>query len=519
MTTPALARSPRRWWALVALTLSVLITGLDGTIINVALPTLARELGADSAQLQWIGGGYLLALSVTMLPIGLLGDRYGHKRLLSSGTALFGVASVAGALVGSTGAVIAVRAALGVGAAMIMPLSMAIMPRIFAPEELPKAIATWTAATAVGLPAGPVVGGWLLDHFWWGSIFLFNVPVAALALVACLWLLPRDPARDRARTPFDALGTVLSAVGITSLVYGTILVPRQGWGSPPVLTTLVAGAALLALFVRRQRGHAHPLVDLGLFADRRFRWGTLIAVFVNFAVMGVLFVVPQYLEAVLGNDAFGTGLRVLPLIGGLMTAAALSEALLPRLGFRVVIPVGLAVLATGALLGARTGSGDGYGSAVVWLGLCGLGFGLAVVPSTSLVMSSLPADSPGAGTSLLETVQQVGGVLGVAGLGSLLSAGYLARLTVTGLPAPAAEAARDSVSAADTVAGQLHAPGLLASAHGAFIHGMTLVLLVCGLISLLAAAFAAVRLPGRTKDTEPAREMAVQLPEPGESPA
>ncbi|WP_329116634.1 DHA2 family efflux MFS transporter permease subunit [Streptomyces sp. NBC_01465] len=517
-TTPALADSPRRWLALAALTLSVLIVGLDGTIINVALPTLSTDLGADSAQLQWIGGGYLLALSVAMLPAGLLGDRYGHKRLLLGGITLFGLASLAGALVSSTAAVIAVRAVLGLGAAMIMPLSMAILPRVFAKSELPKAVAVWTAATALGMPVGPVVGGWLLNHFWWGSVFLFNVPVVALALTAALWLLPSDRSRTRiqlptTKAPFDLLGTALSALGITALVYGTIRIPTEGWTSPFVLATLVAGFALLTAFVRRQRKTAHPLVDLTLFRSRAFLWGTLLAVFVNFAVMGILFVVPQYLEAVLGNDALGTGLRVLPLIGGLMAAATLSEALVPKLGARKVITAGLLLLAAGAFLGATTTATDGYGFTALWLALTGLGFGTAVVPATSLAMGSLPADAAGQGTSLLETVQQVGGVLGVAGLGSLLSAGYLARLTLTGVPSEAAGAARDSVSGADAVAAQLHNPELLASAHVAFTHGMNLVMLACGAISVLAALLAARFVPGSTT----AQPVAATTPVPAES--
>ncbi|WP_406171305.1 MFS transporter [Streptomyces sp. NBC_00996] len=527
--------SPRRWLALAALTLSVLIVGLDGTIINVALPTLACDLRADSAQLQWIGGGYLLALSVAMLPVGLLGDRYGHKRLLLSGIALFGLASLGGAFADSPGTVIAARAVLGLGAATIMPLSMAILPRVFAKQELPKAIAVWTAATALGMPVGPLVGGWLLDHFWWGSVFLFNVPVTLLALAAGLWLLPSDNKRaaadreyavadqertaadrERAAGPFDALGTALSALGITALVYGTILIPRDGWTDPTVLATLVAAAALLTGFVLRERRHPHPLVDLKLFTDRRFLWGTLIAVFVNFAVMGILFVVPQYLQVVLGHDSFGTGIRVLPLIGGLMAAATASEALVPRLGARTVVPLGMAILAGGVLLGATTDLSSGYGFTALWLSLTGLGFGLAVVPATSLVMGSLPDGNAGQGTSLLETVQQLGGVLGVAGLGSLLGYGYLARLTTDGLPAPAADAARDSVSGADEVARQLHDTGLSVSAHEAFVHGMNLVLTACGIISLLAAVLAAIYLPSRS--TAP-RKVAEDAPEHAESMA
>jgi EmrB/QacA subfamily drug resistance transporter len=504
MSMPALAQSPRRWWALAALTLSVLIVGLDGTIISVALPTLAGELHADSAQLQWIGGGYLLTLSVAMLPVGLLGDRYGHKRLLLSGIALFGLASAAGSLAGSPATVIASRAVLGLGAATIIPLSMALLPRIFSKDELPKAIAVWTAAVALGMPVGPVVGGWLLDHFWWGSIFLFNVPIAVFALVAGAWLLPRDSNLDpeqRTAAPFDTLGTVLGALGIIGLVYGTILIPSDGWTDPAVLVALVAGVALLTAFVRHERRHSHPIVNLALFADSRFRWGTLVAVFVNFVVTGALFVVPQYLEAVLGNDAFDTGLRVLPLIGGLMAAATVSDSLVSRLGARTIVPAGLLIVAAGSLLGASTEISDGYGFAALWLALTGLGFGLTVVPATTLVMESLPDDHSGTGTSLLETVQQLGAVIGVAGLGSLLGYGYLHRIDTDGLPAQAADAARDSVAGANAVAGQLHDASLAASAHEAFVHGMSLVLTVGGAMALVAAVLAALFMPGRSTTT------------------
>ncbi|MFC3577003.1 MFS transporter [Streptomyces yaanensis] len=511
MSAPALSQSPRRWLALAALTLSVLIVGLDGTVINVALPTIAGELHADSSQLQWIGGGYLLTLSVAMLPVGLLGDRYGHKRLLLSGIALFGLASLGGTLASSPGAVVAARAVLGLGAAAIMPLSMAILPRVFSKEETPKAIAVWTAATALGMPVGPVVGGWLLDHFWWGSVFLFNAPVAVLALAAGLWLLPRDAERSHT-APFDALGTLLGGLGITALVYGTILIPRDGWTGPAVLTSLTAAAVLLIGFVLRERRHPHPIVELRLFADRRFLWGTLIAVFVNFAVMGILFVLPQYLQSVLGHDALGTGLRVLPLIGGLMAAATASESLVPRLGARTVVPLGLSMLAAGVLLGATTDVSDGYGFTALWLSLTGLGFGLAVVPATSLVIGALPTDRAGSGTSLLETVQQLGAVLGVAGLGSLLGYGYLARVHTDGLPAQAADAARDSVSGADAVARQLHDAGLAASAHEAFVHGMNLVLTACGAIAILGAVLAALFL-GST----PSGTVAETAPEQAES--
>lgn len=454
--------SPRRWLALAALTLSVLVIALDGTIINIAMPTLAHDLGASPAQLQWIGGGYLLALSVGMLPVGLLGDRFGHKRLLVAGLALFGAASLAGSAVSTPAGVIAARTALGLAAATIMPLSMAILPRVFGKDELSRAIAVWTTATALGLPIGPIVGGWLLEHFAWGSVFLFNVPVVVVALVAAVALLPPDPSRATGRRPFDVLGTTQSALGITAVVYATIRVPEHGWTDPLVVVTMAAGAALMALFVRRQATFSDPLVDLVLFRVPAFRWGATLAVFVNFAVMGILFVVPQYLAGALGSGALGTGLRLLPLIGGLMVAATAAESMVSRLGERLVIPAGLALLAAGAMIGATTDVGAGYAFAALWLSVVGLGFGMAVVPATGLVFSVLPDDGTGRGTSLLESIQQLGAVLGVAALGSLFSSGYTDRLP---------------------------------DVAGGFTHGMSLVLVAVGLVALLGAVLAALRLP------------------------
>lgn len=270
-----------------------------------------------------------------------------------------------------------------------------------------------------------------------------------------------------------------------------------------MLGTLIAGVVLLGGFVVRERTYSAPLVDFKLFANRKFLWGTVVAVFVNFCIMGILFVVPQFLESVLGNSAFGTGLRLLPLIGGLLVGAQLAETFVPKIGPRVVIPVGLLVLAGGTMLGAQTSTGDGYGYAALWMTLTGAGFGLAIVPGTSMVLGSLPEEGTGSGTSLLETLQQVGGVLGVAGLGSLLSYGYLHKVSTDGLPAQAADAARDSVTGANAVAAQLHNPALLDSAHSAFIHGTNLVLVACGLVSVLAAVLGAAFLPPKSEFPKP----------------
>nr|WP_189179555.1 MFS transporter [Microbispora rosea] len=480
-----------RWWALGALVLSALVIGMDATVLNVALPTLAADLHASTGDLQWIVDAYLIPFAALMLPAGALGDRFGRKRLLLAGLAAFGIASVVATYAGGTGALIAARALMGVGGAMIMPLSTSILPVVFPPAERGRAIAVWTAALALGLPLGPVVGGYLLDRFWWGSVFLVNIPMIVIAMAAVAAFIPesRDPAAPRTDLP----GALLSVTGLAALVYGVIEAPVRGWGDARVLAGLGAGAALLAVFVGVEARTRQPMMDLGLFRDRIFVWGAAGATFVNFGMSGVLFVVPQHLQAVLGHDALGAGVRVIPMVAGLMAGGLAGERLTARLGLRVVMPAGLAVLAAGFFLGAATSVSSAYGFVAAWQALLGAGIGLAMVPAMDGVLATLPEERSGSGSATLQTVRQVGGALGVAGLGSLLSAAYASRL-----PGGVPEAAADSVTAAAALAARAGDAALLSAAREAFVHGMDLVLLVCGAASVLIAVLVAVFLPGST---------------------
>lgn len=481
--------SPKRWWALGALVLSVLVIGLDATVLNVALPTLATDLGATTGDLQWIVDAYMVLFAALMLPAGAFGDRFGRKRLLLGGLAAFGVASVIATVADSTGPLIAARALMGAGAAVIMPLSTSILQVIFGPEERGKAIAAWTAAMALGLPLGPIVGGYLLDHFWWGSIFLLNIPVVAVALVAATVLIPesRDPSGPR----LDVPGALLSVTGLAALVYGIIQAPIDGWGEPRVLITVAAGAVLLVAFVVVESRTRQPMMDLSLFRSRVFLWGAIGATFVNLGMSGVLFVVPQHLQAVLGHDAFGTGVRVIPMVAGLMVGGLSGERLMRRFGLRAIMSAGLVLLAAGFGLGALTGVSSGYGYIAAWLTVLGAGVGMAMVPAMDGVLATLPEERSGSGSATIQTMRQVGGTLGVATLGSVLSAVYIA-----GLPSDAPRAARDSVSAAVAVASGDTA--LLRGAQEAFVSGMDQVLLLCGAASLLAATLMVIFLPRRT---------------------
>lgn len=490
-----LAESPRRWWALGALVLAMLVVGLDGTVVSVALPTLSTAVGATNSQLQWMSDAYIVVLAVALLPAGLLGDRYGRKRVLLTGLLLFGFASLAGTLVQSADALIAVRAVMGLGGAAIMPLTMSILPSMFDRAELPRAVGVWAASSALGIPLGPIIGGWLLQTFWWGSIFFLNVPTVAAAFAAAVWLLPesRDP---RARR-FDPLGLLLGVVGLAALVFGVIEGPQWGWADARVLAGLVGGLAFLVALVAWENRADEPMMDLGLFHDRNFLWGSIAATFASFALFGGLFVLPQYLQAVLGEDPVGTGVRLLPMMAGLLVAARGSDRVVTRVGARFVVGGGLLLAAAGLLLGATTGMRDGYGFTAVWLVVLGLGTGFTLIPAMGALMVTLPRDRAGMGSALVQTLRQCGSALSVALLGSALAARYTARLHLHGLTSGVAHAVRDSVGSGVAVASRLHDRGLLLDTRQAFVHGMDLVLLICGVLAVPTALAVMLWLTGR----------------------
>ncbi|MEU4827473.1 MFS transporter [Actinomadura sp. NPDC023710] len=488
----------RRWFGLGALALSMLALGFDMTILNVALTTLSEELHASTSALQWIVDSYLLVFGALLLPAGLLGDRFGRKRLLVAGLAVFGAASLAGAFADGSGGVIAARAFMGLGAAIVMPLSMSMLPAIFPPQERTRAVAVWSSAMALGLPLGPLLGGWLLENFRWGSIFLVNVPVVLVGGVAVALLLPetRDPSVPRV----DGAGSLLSMAGIVALVYGVIEAPARGWGDTVVLLSFALAAVLLTGFVLWERRAAAPMMDMALFRDPGFTWAMVAAVTANLMMAGALFVLPQYLEAVQGNDVFGTGLRLTPMLLGLLAGGIVTDRLAHRSGHKPILVTGLLVLAGGFGWGALAGPDDGYSATVPWLLVLGLGCGLTIVPAMDAVLAALPADRAGRGSGLVQTLRQTAGTLGVAGLGSLLSAFYRDRVSTGGLPAEAADGARDSIGGAVAVAGRLGDAGLLASARGAYVDGMNAVFAACGAAALATALLLWLFQPGRARE-------------------
>ncbi|MER6302643.1 MFS transporter [Kitasatospora sp. NPDC001539] len=484
---------PRRWLALVAVALSVLVISFDMTILNVALPTLASQLQAGTGQQQWIVDSYTVVFAAAMLPAGLLGDRYGRRRTLVVGLALFGLASAVGMLTGSPDTLIAARTGMGLAAALVMPMSMAVIPGLFPAAEQRRATAVLAASLAAGGPLGPLIGGFLLQHFWWGSVFAVNVPLTAAGVVACVLLLPesRNPAAPR----MDLPGAGLAAAGLGSLTYGIIQGADAGWTDPAVVATLAGSVLLLAALVLRSRRQADPMLDLALLADRTFRWSAVAAMLISVVLFGAFFVLPLYFQSVLGTDALGSGLRLMPMMLGLMVAARLTDRLVGRIGARTVISTGLALLGGALLFGSRTTPADGYGRAAVWLTVLGLGMGLSLITAQASALATLPPAKAGVGSGLLQTLRQIGGAIGVAAFGSLLAGAYRGALVTGGLPAEAAHRAGKSVVAAEAVARASGRPALAASAHAAYVHGMAVVLLVAGLVAVVSAVLVAARMP------------------------
>ena len=490
---------PRRWWALGAMAVSLVVVGLDLTVLNVALPTLATELGASTSELQWFANAYTLVLAALLLPAGLLGDRFGQKWLLLGALLLFGAASVACSFSSSPGQLIAARAVLGIGAAFLIPLSMSLLNVLFAPEERARAMTIWVMANSLGIPLGPVVGGWLLDNYRWGSVFLINVPLVLVGAVAVATLVPASRGHRAGR--IDVPGILLSGAGLVAVTYGFVAAGERGWGDGVTLGGIAAGAALLAVFVWWQARATDPLVDLALFRSPRFTWSTVLATLASFALMGLLFVLPQLFQAVQGADALGTGLRLLPIIGGLLVGAKLAERLTVRVGVRATVAAGFVLMTAGLVLGTFTG--DDYGYTAFWVSVVGLSIGFTLPSVMDLAMGALTAERSGSGSGLIQALRQVGGTIGVAILGTVLNSAYRARLDVSGLPGPVADAARDSASGAVAIAAKTGSPALADSARGAFVHAMDATLWTsCG-VALLALVLAVAFLPRRRYDGAP----------------
>ncbi|MEV0825023.1 MFS transporter [Nonomuraea rubra] len=497
MHTPGTAH-PRRWWILAALCLSLLVLVIDNTILNLAIPSLMRELGASPQDIQWIISAYTLTFAGLLLTAGGLSDRYGRRRMLTAGLAVFALASLLAAYAGTPGILIAGRALMGVGAALVMPATMSILITVFDETERRKAIAAWSTVSLAGVLAGPSLGGFLLDHFWWGSVFLINVPAAAVAIAAALLLMPESTGGARRG---DVVGALLCTTGMVAVVYAVISAPEHGWDSPVTTGVLAFGLVVMAGFVAWELRTPTPMLPLRIFGDRTFTGGTLAVMLLAFAAAGMMLALTQYIQLVAGYGVLQAGMALLPFAASSAVFNLAGATLGRRFSNRTMVTTGMLVTAAGfALLATLTPAG-GYPLLALALTILGMGAGLATPAAVTALISAIPPKDAGAGSAMNSTISQAGSALGIAVLGSALTAGYRSRLP-GGLPA----AVQDSLSGALATGEQTIAH----AARQAFTASMSFVMLVGAVLAAGAAvvAFTLLRArrstPAETATTEPA---------------
>jgi EmrB/QacA subfamily drug resistance transporter len=493
---------PRRRLILMVLCLSLLVVVIDNTILNTALPTLARVLHAGTSSLQWITDAYTLCFAALLIPAGALGDRYGRRISLIAGLTVFAAGSVAAAFADGTGTLIAARIVMGLGATFVRPATLSILNAVFPPKERPQAIAAWSAVAGVGIIVGPTLGGLLLTHFWWGSVFLINVPLVVLAIAGVVLLVPEtaEPGGHR----LDWRGTLLVALALVAIVDAVIEAPTRGWTAGLTLTEAAAGLAALAAFGWWELHTDSPLIDLRIFASRAFSASAAAVTVIFFALFGSLFVLTQYLQLVHGYSPLSAGVRALPFALAMGVMSPLSPVLAQRLGARIVIPAGMIAMGLGLLDLSTAQVHSSYPPLAVAVAIMGAGMGLVMAPASTTIMTTVPSHQAGAGSAINDTIREVGGALGIAVIGSISAAAYTARLGSTlaaaHVPGTVAHAATGSIAAADAIslqAGGAQGAELAAAAHAAFVHAMSLGLRIAAAVAVMSALAAIVALPRR----------------------
>ncbi|MGH9126295.1 MAG: MFS transporter [Acidimicrobiales bacterium] len=495
----------RRWWILAILCLSLLIIVMDNTIVNVALPTLVRSLHSTESQLQWTVDIYSLLFAGLLLTMGTLGDRLGRGSALATGLAIFGLGSLASSFASTTGTLIVTRGITGVGAALIMPATLSILTNVFPDEERAKAIGIWAGISGIAVAIGPVAGGLLLVHFWWGSIFLINVPVCAFALVAGRMIIPnsRDPEARR----LDPVGAILSIIGCDALVYAIIEAPQKGWGAPLIVASFAVAAAVLAGFVVWELRSDHPMLNVHFFQNPRFTAASTSITLAFFAMFGSIFFLTQYLQFVLGYSALQAGVRLVPMALMMMVLAPIAGQAVKKLGTKGMVAGGLALGAAGLWFLALTTTSSGYGHVLIGLLILGAGLIVMMVPATDSIMGSLPLGQAGVGSAMNDTTREIGGALGVAILGSILSSKYepaIGHALAGTVGRSVIDMAKNSVGAAigigqaDIAQGQASVGHhIINAANATFINAMDSAMKIGALIAFAGAVVSFVWLPNR----------------------
>ena len=495
----------RRWATLSVLCVTLLLISLDNTILNVALPSVVRSLHATSSQLQWIVDAYAVVFAGLLLTLGALGDRVGRKWVFMGGLVVFGGGSALAAWSATPDRLTAARAVMGVGAAALMPCTLSILTNVFTSErDRARAIGLWSGTAGLGVAIGPILGGFLLVHYWWGSVFLINVPIAVAGLVAAAFLVPnsKNPLARRA----DPVGAALSMAGLGLLLWGIIEAPNRTWTSPPILAALIGSAIIIASFVVWERHVDHPMLPMQFFRNRRYSAAIASLALVLFALLGLFFLVTQYLQFCLGFSPLKTGLGIGPIALVLLVVAPSSVLLARRFGTKPVVACGLAFIAVGLGLLSRTTVHSTYGDCLPWFALIGVGVGLTLAPSTESVMGSLPREDAGVGSATSDTSMQIGGALGVGVLGTALNIRYQNFMTPLlahqSIPASIDRLILGSLGGALAVAD--HLPGnsgdaLAEAARRGFVSGMDLGLIVAAVVVGIAGLVVLAALPNRAQ--------------------
>ncbi len=508
MSATASTAHPRRWVILGVLCLSLLVLVVDNTVLNVAIPTLVRDLHASNSDIQWMIDAYILVFAGLLLTAGSLSDRHGRRRGLIIGLIVFGGASLAASFSHTPDQLIATRALMGIGGAFLMPGTLSILTTVFDDKERKKAIAIWSSVLTLAAVGGPTLGGLLLAHFWWGSVFLLNVPIAVLGIVAALAIIPES--RGPATKP-DPVGALLSMVGMSSLVWGVINAGNDGMGSPQTLGGFAMAVVVLALFAVWERHSTHPMLPIALFRNRNFSGASLSVVLLSFAAGGVMLALTQYLQFVLGFSPLRAGFALAPLLAAAIVFNGIGVMVDKKLGVRAAAGIGLALLAVGFGVLATISLSDGYGTLVVALVIIGAGSGTAGPGLYGTLLAALPPERAGVGSAVNDTVQQIGQALSVAILGSVLTAAYAAAM-----PGDVTGAARHSIGEALGIAASTGDAGLAHAAREAFVSAMSIASVV-GVVGGIAAVFLAVAVlrpkPDRAGVPAPERQ-----PEPDASP-
>ncbi|MGD9705248.1 MAG: MFS transporter [Acidimicrobiia bacterium] len=499
------ATHARRWLTLATLCLSLLIIVMDNTILNVAIPSLVSELGATNSQLQWIIDGYTLVFAGLLLTTGSLGDRFGRKRALRLGIAIFSAGSVLSALSSSAVQLILTRSLMGVGGALMMPSTLSILTNVFRdPKERGRAIAVWAGFSGLGVALGPVIGGVLLEHFSWSSVFWVNVPIAATALVAGYFFVPES--KDPSSPPLDPVGAVLSIVGLGALLFGIIEGPSVGWTSPQVLLGFTVGISAVLGFVAWEQRTDYPMLDMSFFKNPRFTAANSAVTLVFFALFGSLFLMTQYWQFVHGYTPLQAGVRLIPYAVTMMIVAPLSARLVERLGTKRVVTIGLCTISGALLVLSTLHAESSYLRVIANMCVMAAGMGLTMAPATESVMGSLPRAKAGVGSAVNDTTRQMGGALGVAVIGSLVASVYASGIddvaSQFGLGGTALSTARSSLGGA-----LREAPGLGTSggafadaAKEAFVSGLAQGLRIAACVVAVAAVAAYRFLPARAHE-------------------